>query len=223
MVRIAQSQARSLFTVTSSGLFIDTPLQGASSLVQCQSFGNKKTNKVDSSFKTFPHEVLKTYLKQKVGTESSISHRFFSFPVCCCFLLFTIHDHTKSSLWIHIVQEPSMVTQLVKNCGTTATCPPWCLSKRQQASTGVTQVFWSLDYPLMRYGLARHMLNLGLPCYMWTSSVQKKLMLNCLLFLALFNDRFPCVECRHANLDHSPKQVAWEKDRYNILFDLGCK
>jgi hypothetical protein len=102
MVRIAESQARSLFTITSPGLFIDTPLQGASSSVQCQSFGNKKqTNKVDSSFKTFPHEVLNPYLKYKVGTESSFSHRFFSFPVCCCFLLFTIDHHTKSSLWMN--------------------------------------------------------------------------------------------------------------------------
>jgi hypothetical protein len=128
MVRRAQSQARSLFTVTSCGLSIDTPLQGGSSLVQCQLFGDKKTNKqtkwVPSSFKTFPHEVLKTYLKHKVGTESSLSHRFFSFSVCCCVLFFTVHHHTKSSLWIHIVQEPSMVTQLVKNCRTTATCPP---------------------------------------------------------------------------------------------------
>jgi hypothetical protein len=45
MVRIAQSQARSLFTITSASLFIDTPLQGASSLVQSQLFGNIKTNK----------------------------------------------------------------------------------------------------------------------------------------------------------------------------------
>lgn len=114
----------------------------------------KQTNKVGSSSKTFPHEVLNTYLKHKVGTESSISHRFFSFPVCCCFQLFTLHHHTKSSLWIHIVQGTINGHPISQELSNNSHLPPWCLPKRQQASTGVIWVFWSLnDWDMVLLGI----------------------------------------------------------------------